>query len=187
MKRSPGWKSSSGNVDEVTRVFIGMGSNLGDRAGALRAALSGMARCEGIDLDAVSSVYETDPVDVGGGPFLNAVAVIRTTLPPLSLLAALNAIEDSLGRKRTGGEPTPRDIDLDILLYGNRTVHDGSLTIPHPRMTSRRFVMEPLAELVPELTIPGEDKPAHRINEDLRHRYPDRRIENMGRLLSVEP
>lgn len=137
------------------RVFIALGSNLGDRAAHLEAALRGLAELPGTAVVALSRVYETDPVGPPPqGPYLNAVAEIRTGLDPSSLLFALQAIEASRGRER-GRRDAARTLDLDLLVYGERRIEGPTLVVPHPRLTRRGFVLEPLRDLAPRLRIPG--------------------------------
>jgi len=135
-------------------AYIGFGSNLGDRDGYIRQALSELASTDGITLLRVSSLYETAPVGyTNQGKFLNGVAEIETSVPPHTLLALLKGIEAKLGRQhrvRWG----PREIDLDILIYGERQISTPELTIPHPEMQRRGFVLIPLAELAPNLCHP---------------------------------
>jgi 2-amino-4-hydroxy-6-hydroxymethyldihydropteridine diphosphokinase len=134
-------------------VFLGLGSNLGDREAQLRRALAGLAR-RGMELGPRSSLYETEPV--GGPPqgwFLNAVARGETELSPEALLAACLEVEAEQGRVRAERNG-PRSIDVDILLYGDRVIDAPGLRIPHPRLQERRFVLEPLAELAPALRHP---------------------------------
>lgn len=137
-------------------VFLGLGSNLGDRSRALRTALD---RLHGPDLRIrrVSSVYETEPLDcTPQGWFLNAVAQAETRLFPVQLLQRLLRIEAEMGRKRTRARlHSPRVIDLDLLFYGHWVIDIPTLTVPHPRLHLRRFVLEPLAELAPEWRHPG--------------------------------
>jgi len=139
----------------VTRAFVGLGANLGDREGTIAEAVRLLAGREGIRLVAVSSLRETDPVGVVDQPrFLNGAALVETDLGPRELLDALLAVERELGRvrdRRWG----PRTIDLDLLVYGDLELDGTGLTVPHPRLHERRFALEPLAELDPELTIPG--------------------------------
>ena len=134
-------------------VYLSLGSNLGDRRGALEAAI---ARLEGPDfrIRRVSSIYETEPLDLRDQPwFLNLVLEAETELFPKQLLARVRKVELELGRKRLRAKG-PRSIDIDILLYGEVVMDSTELTIPHPRLTERRFVLEPLAELVPQLRHP---------------------------------
>jgi 2-amino-4-hydroxy-6-hydroxymethyldihydropteridine diphosphokinase len=137
-------------------VFVGIGSNLGDREAYVRKALELLAEEPGIELKEVSEIRETDPVGVVDQPrFLNAAARVSTDLAPRALLERLLAIEHSLGRVRTAERYGPRTIDLDLLLYGDRVIDEPGLSVPHPRLAERRFVLEPLAELDPALVVPG--------------------------------
>ncbi len=134
----------------MTHAYIGLGSNLGDRESLIRRAaeLIGAAR--------LSEVRETEPWGYEKQPrFLNAVAEIETELAPRRLLDHLLDIERRLGRERVGPKWGPRTIDLDLLLYGDETVDEPGLVVPHPRLLEREFVLEPLADLVPWLKIPG--------------------------------
>jgi 2-amino-4-hydroxy-6-hydroxymethyldihydropteridine diphosphokinase len=134
----------------VTRAYVGVGANLGDREAAIRAAIAALP-----DVVAVSSLRETDPVGVVDQPrFLNGAVAIETTLSPRELLETLLAVERDLGRER-GERWGPRTIDLDLLLYGDEEVDEPGLTVPHPRLHERRFALEPLAELDPALVVPG--------------------------------
>ena len=140
----------------MPRAYVGLGSNLGDREGALRAALAALDATEGIEVVAVSTFRETDPVDYLDQPrFLNAAAALDTTLAPRELLDALLEVERSLGRTREGPRFGPRTIDLDLLLYGDESFDEPGLTVPHPRLHVRAFALEPLAELDPALVVPG--------------------------------
>ncbi len=139
----------------MVRAYIGLGGNLGDRQRYLERALALLDAEDGIDVVAVSRVRETEPVGyLDQPPFLNSVAAVQTTLSPRAFLERLLAVERSLGRKRTGPRFGPRTVDLDLLLYGDVTVDEPSLRIPHPRLTERRFVLEPLAEIAPDLALP---------------------------------
>jgi 2-amino-4-hydroxy-6-hydroxymethyldihydropteridine diphosphokinase len=134
-------------------AYIGLGANLGDREENLRAALE---RLRGLGPIRVSSFRETVPVGVIDQPsFLNAAAELETDLPPRELLVRLLEIERDLGRERA--EETrwgPRPIDLDLLVYGDETIDEVGLTVPHPRLAERRFALEPLHDLAPDLTLP---------------------------------
>jgi 2-amino-4-hydroxy-6-hydroxymethyldihydropteridine diphosphokinase len=126
---------------------------MGDRARNLEQAIGEM-RAAGVEVKRVSSVYDTEPVGVRNQPwFLNVVVEAETELFPLQLLRRLQEIEIRLGRRRAGGQE-PRTIDIDILLYGGFRIERHDLTVPHPRMTERRFVLEPLHELAPDLRHP---------------------------------
>ena len=138
-----------------TSAFVGLGANLGDPRGQLEAALAALALLPGVELLAISSAYESDPVGpvADQPPFLNAVASIATELEPASLLASLHEIENGLGRVRTV-RFGPRTCDLDLLLYGDVVSDDPGLLLPHPRLAERRFVLDPLIELAPGLVLP---------------------------------
>jgi len=126
---------------------------MGDRAGNLEQAIGEM-RAAGVEVKRVSSVYDTEPVGVRNQPwFLNAVVEAETELFPVQLLRRLQEIEIRRGRRRLGGQG-PRTIDIDILLYGDFRIHRHDLTVPHPRLAERRFVLEPLHELAPDLRHP---------------------------------
>ncbi len=132
-------------------VFIGLGSNLGDREDNLKKAIEYISGHPDIDVDKISSFIETAPV--GGPPqgdYLNAVVKIKTSLPPMELLQVLQDVERKLGRTRTV-RFGPRTIDLDILLYGKESINTPELKVPHPRMWEREFVLRPLLEIAPEL------------------------------------
>jgi 2-amino-4-hydroxy-6-hydroxymethyldihydropteridine diphosphokinase len=134
-------------------VYIALGSNLGDRAGYLRAALDRLRAT--VRVTAVSPVYETDPVGYAAqGPFLNAVVAGTTTSAPRELLRILQAIEQASGRVRSFPN-APRTLDLDLLGYGSLVLDTPDLTVPHPRLRERAFVLAPLADIAPELVLPG--------------------------------
>ncbi len=134
-------------------VYLSLGSNLGDRELNLREAIRMLGEA-GVRVLRVSSLYETDPVDVRDQPcFLNLVLEAETELFPKQLLARTGKIESQLGRKR-GRPKGPRTLDIDILMYGASVIESAELTVPHPRMAERRFVLEPLAELAPDLRHP---------------------------------
>jgi 2-amino-4-hydroxy-6-hydroxymethyldihydropteridine diphosphokinase len=136
-------------------AYVGIGSNLGDREAHLRRAIELLSAEEGIEVTAVSEIRETEPVGpVAQGPFLNGAARVETDLAPRELLERLLGIEERMGRVRRE-RFGPRTIDLDLLVYGEETVDEPGLTVPHPRLAERRFALEPLEELDPGLTIPG--------------------------------
>jgi 2-amino-4-hydroxy-6-hydroxymethyldihydropteridine diphosphokinase len=138
----------------VTKAFIGLGANLGDREATIRAALAVLGDEDGIEVVAVSTLRETEPVDVGPQPlFLNGAAQLETSLSARELLDRLLATEQGFGRVRVPGEHGPRTLDLDLLLYGTARIDEPGLTVPHPRLHERAFVLEPLAELGAE--VPG--------------------------------
>ena len=135
----------------MTLAYVGLGSNLGDRETNIRdaAGLVGATR--------LSAIVETEPWGYRDQPlFLNAVAELDTDLGPRPLLGRLLEVEQQLGRVRTGPRYGPRTIDLDLLLFGDVRLAEPGLEIPHPRLHERLFVLEPLAELVPDLKIPGK-------------------------------
>jgi 2-amino-4-hydroxy-6-hydroxymethyldihydropteridine diphosphokinase len=140
----------------VTRVYVGLGANLGNRERTLREAVDALGAEEGIEVVAVSKLRDTEPVGVGEQPrFLNGVVSLETTLGARDLLDRLLEIEQRFGRVRVPGEHAPRTLDLDLLLYGDEELDEPGLTVPHPRLHDRRFVLEPLAELAPGLVVPG--------------------------------
>jgi 2-amino-4-hydroxy-6-hydroxymethyldihydropteridine diphosphokinase len=136
----------------VTRAFVGLGANLGDRDGSIRHA------AELIDARRLSTVRETEPWGYADQPrFLNAAAELETHLEPRALLDRLFEVERELGRVRGAGPRYgPRAIDLDLLLYGDEEIDEPGLTVPHPRLHEREFALEPLAELDPTLVVPGK-------------------------------
>jgi 2-amino-4-hydroxy-6-hydroxymethyldihydropteridine diphosphokinase len=141
----------------MIRAYVGLGVNLGEREEMLRLALERLAAEPSIELVASSTLRETEPEDLLDQPlFLNGAAVVETDLSPRQLLARLQLIECELGRRRAGPRFGPRVIDLDLLLYGSLTVSEPEIEIPHPRLHLRRFALEPLAELDPELEVPGK-------------------------------
>ena len=141
----------------MARAFVGIGSNLGDSRALVEAALELLHAEEGLEVVAVSTLRETDPVGYRDQPrFLNGAAEVETELGPRELLARLLTIERQLGRVRDEGSRFgPRTIDLDLLLYGQETVDEPGVEVPHPRLHERRFALEPLAELDPALEVPG--------------------------------
>lgn len=139
----------------ASRAYIGLGSNIGDAAARLSAALADMSRMPDTLLGARSSFYRSAPLEYVAQPdFVNAVVRIETSLTPAALLDALLSIELAHGRTRTF-PGAPRTIDLDLLLYGSQCIATERLTVPHPRMHQRAFVLQPLLEIDPEALIPG--------------------------------
>jgi 2-amino-4-hydroxy-6-hydroxymethyldihydropteridine diphosphokinase len=148
-------------------VYLGLGSNLGDREAMLQAAV-GALELPRLHINRVSPIYETEPMDVPGQHwFLNLVAEAGTDLFPLQLLRHTSKIEAQLGRRRTTPKG-PRSIDIDILLYGNAVVRTAALEIPHPRFRARRFVLAPLADLAPDLCDPVTRKSVRQLLAELR-------------------
>ena len=139
----------------MTTGYLGLGSNVGDRLGHLRAAVEALGE-HGVEVDARSSVYETEPVgEILDQPdFLNAAVRIATELEPEALLDACKAIEVERGRMFAGPRHGPRPLDVDLLLLGELVLESERLTLPHPQVTSRRFVLVPLLELEPSLALP---------------------------------
>jgi 2-amino-4-hydroxy-6-hydroxymethyldihydropteridine diphosphokinase len=143
----------------ATLAYLGLGSNLAHPRRQLARAVRAIEQLPGVQEVAVSPSYASAPIgcDVVQPDYVNAVAVVRTTLPPRALLAALHAIERRQHRRRAS-EPrrnAPRTLDLDLLLYGRRRIRLPALTVPHPRMHERAFVLRPLVDLSPAATIPG--------------------------------
>ncbi|GIZ53227.1 2-amino-4-hydroxy-6-hydroxymethyldihydropteridine diphosphokinase [Noviherbaspirillum aridicola] len=143
----------------TTACYIGIGANLGDAQESVRLAVARLDKLPDTRLDACSSLFRTAPVDAGGDDYVNAVARIRTALEPPALLQALHDIEHEFGRERSFRN-APRTLDLDLLLYGARVLDLPDLTVPHPRMHERAFVLIPLLQLDPFIDIPGRG-PAH--------------------------
>lgn len=176
-------------------VFIALGSNLGDREAHLEGAVAALGACAGIELLASSRVYETAPVGAPPqGLYLNAVLQLRTTLSPRDLLTRQLEIEASAGRER--GEPdSPRTLDLDLLFFGARIVDEPGLVVPHPRLTERAFVLEPLCDLAPQLMHPILGLPIRELARRVRDPEAVKRFDGLsltptsptGRSTSIEP
>ena len=154
---------------------IGLGANLGDARATLDAAIQALESLPESTLRAVSSIYRSAPVDSSGPDYLNAVALLDTRLAPQALLAELQRIELAHGRERPYYN-APRTLDLDLLFYGDQRVDVPGLTVPHPRLHERAFVLRPLAELVPGLTIPG-----HGAVAELLVAVADQRVDKLAR------
>ena len=136
-------------------MYVALGSNLGDRDRQLAAALVALSATDGVEVVAVSPVYETDPVGPPPqGAYLNAAVRLRTVLTPSALLGRLLEIETAQGRSRGPTRDTPRTLDLDLLFYGDQIRLDPDLEIPHPRLADRPFVLEPLCDLAPDFVHP---------------------------------
>ena len=149
-------------------AFVALGANLGDAPATLRWALVAIAALNGTRLVQSSSLYRTAPIDSSGPDYINAVAEVATTLHAPALLAALQQIELAGGRERPYRN-APRTLDLDILLYGDASIHSTHLQVPHPRMGERAFVLVPLAEIAPD-----------RVSQAQRSAVADQRIERFG-------
>jgi 2-amino-4-hydroxy-6-hydroxymethyldihydropteridine diphosphokinase len=136
------------------RAFVGVGANLGDALATARAALQALGRLPDTQLVACSSLYRSAPVEASGPDFINAAAELLTTLPALALLHRLQAIEQEFGRLRSVRN-APRTLDLDLLAYGDVVLSGDELTLPHPRAHLRAFVLRPLSEIDPRISLPG--------------------------------
>lgn len=192
-------------IEKPVEAYIGVGANLGDRESAILEAVGKLSRLTkpaecagasgqpelpipqwaGVDFSSdLSSVFESTPV--GGPPgqsdFLNLVIRIRTVFPPGWLLAELRGIERAMGRA-PGVRWGPRRMDLDLLLYGDRVVEEPGLSVPHPRIAERRFVLEPLAELAPDLPLPGLGRSVGDLCREARTRLAGQRVARLGRLV----
>ena len=142
----------------MTRAYVGLGANLGSREETLGRAVELIGQAPGVDVVAVSELRETDPVGVLEQPrFLNGAVALETTLTARELLDLLLDVERELGRVRAE-RWGPRVLDLDLLLYGDETLDERGLRVPHPRLHERRFALEPLAELDPDLAIPARGR-----------------------------
>lgn len=144
----------------MPRAFVALGSNLGDREAAIRGALAELGSEPGVEVAAVSTLVDTDPVGFLDQPrFLNGVAAVETELSAQDLLAVLLDVERRFGRVRDGvPSQGPRTLDLDLVLYGDAEIDEPGLTVPHPRLHERAFVLDPLAEIAPGLEVPGKGK-----------------------------
>jgi 2-amino-4-hydroxy-6-hydroxymethyldihydropteridine diphosphokinase len=147
------------NENSVT-AYIGIGANLGDARTSVTLAIERLAQLPGSRPLQHSSLYRSAPFEADGGDYINAVAAISTTLAPLQLLAELQAIEQAFGRERPYFH-APRTLDLDLLLYGDQRIETPTLTVPHPGLTLRAFVLLPLLEIAPMLTIPALGPAGH--------------------------
>jgi 2-amino-4-hydroxy-6-hydroxymethyldihydropteridine diphosphokinase len=153
-------------------AYVGLGSNLGDRRGLIREALKRLGRIDGVRVLKRSRIIETDPVGRTEQPrFLNAVAELETNLAPEPLLRRLRDVERALGRVRKQ-RWAPRTIDLDLLLWDDRSMATPRLTLPHPRLAERRFVLAPLAELCPGRRVPGTGRTVRGLLRDVEGRAP---------------
>ena len=163
-------------MTEPATVAIGIGSNMGDRQAYCEEAVRLISNFSKTSLLAVSSLYETAPLEmIDQDGFINCVAAVRTALSPRELLRACQEVEQFLGRKRSV-RFGPRTIDLDILFYGGQIIHETDLTIPHSRAHERRFVLEPLAEIAPALEHPVLRKTVLQILQGMRTHQEVRRL-----------
>lgn len=141
-------------MDRMEKIYLGIGTNLGDRLGHIRRAIHQLEKIGEFEITTLSSIYETEPIGYLNQPnFLNLVCEGRTTLTPTQLLSKTQSIEQGLKRVRTF-RWGPRTIDIDILLFGNRVIEQPDLIVPHPRMLERAFVMVPLAEIAHHVRVP---------------------------------
>ena len=138
-------------------AYIGLGSNEGERISFILEAVERVGSLPGIRVLALSSLFETAPVGMGGGLFINAVMAAAARTGPRRLFDGLMETEAAMGRKREGPGPAARNIDLDLLLYGDLVIREKDLVVPHPGILDRRFVLEPLAQIAPGLRIPLDD------------------------------
>lgn len=153
----------------TSTAFVSLGSNLGDREAHLRRGLDALRATRGIERVEASRIYETDPVGPPPqGPYLNAVAKLETELSPRALLERLLAIEAEEGRTRRGARNEARTLDLDLLLFADRCIDEEGLTVPHPRLRERGFVLEPLCELAPQHAHPGSGETIAELAERVR-------------------
>ncbi|MGW8394764.1 2-amino-4-hydroxy-6-hydroxymethyldihydropteridine diphosphokinase [Pseudoduganella sp. HUAS MS19] len=135
-------------------AFVGIGANLGDARANVLDAVERLRKLPGVSLEAVSSLYRTAPIDSSGDDYINAVVRLGTDLAAQALLMGLFDIEQAHGRERPYFN-APRTLDLDLLLYGDERISTATLTVPHPRMHQRAFVLMPLLELAPDVVLPG--------------------------------
>ncbi len=152
-------------------AILSLGSNLGDRLDTLSQARTALSRLPETRLTAYSRLYATEPVTEPGtppgGPYLNAIVILSTRLDPFTLAEQMHALEAQLGRQRTSLRYAPRTVDIDLISFGALQLHTATLQLPHPRAHLRRFVCAPLAELRPELILPGQPHSIRTILESL--------------------
>lgn len=163
-------------------AYVGLGSNEGDRVRLIAEAVRKVENLPGVRVLALSSLFETAPIQVRGGFFINAVMAVATEMEPHRLLKDLMRTETEMGRKREGSGPDPRNIDLDLLLYGDLVIREKALVIPHPGILERRFVLEPLAEIAPNLRIPLADGTFSEPVSTLKERCREQKVAKIGRL-----
>ncbi|MDO5531750.1 2-amino-4-hydroxy-6-hydroxymethyldihydropteridine diphosphokinase [Sutterella sp.] len=164
---------------EARRAWLSLGANLGDPVAMLREAVRRIQATEGVTLVAESSLWRTSPVDSFGPEYVNAALALETVLKPMELLAAMQAIENDCGRVRPAGvHNAPRTLDIDILAFEGVTIGDPRLTLPHPRMNERLFVLVPLSEIEPGWKSPA-GVPVRELIETVREKDPTQRIERI--------
>lgn len=170
-------------MSTAVTAFIALGANLGDPVTTLRSALRALDAAAGVRVSAVSSLYDTSPVDSSGSDYVNAVARVETGLTAPALLGVLQRIENDYGRVRPAGvHNAPRTLDLDMLTYGSLTSSDPQLILPHPRMLQRLFVLVPLAEIEPGWTTP-DGEPVSAVIERVKRDDPSQKIQILERLI----
>ena len=149
--------SLTGEMHPIRRVVLGLGSNLGERLGSLQGAVNALADTPDFFVTGVSPVYETEPVDApeGSRPYLNAVLLADTTLPAARLMERALAIEDAFDRQRSDVKNSPRTLDIDLIVVGDKVSDTDELRLPHPRAAERAFVLKPWHDLEPDAEIPG--------------------------------
>ena len=158
-------KPPSATVAAPVTAYIGLGSNLGDGIGHVKRAIKQLSELPMSTLDLQSSLFRSTPIDATGDDFVNAVVRLQTRLPATDLLRELQQIENDFGRERPYVN-APRTMDLDILLYGEQRITSNTLSVPHPRLTQRAFVLIPLLQIDPFISIPGLG-PAHAFVPDV--------------------
>jgi len=160
--------------DQPSSILVALGSNLGDRLASLRAAVVAVHQLPCTQVLSVAPLYETDPVDCPpeSQAFYNSVMELQTSLALPSLLRELRGIEITLGRPSEHGHHAPRTVDLDILCAGQTVVNTEELGVPHPRMHLRRFVLQPAADLQPDLMLPGQNKSIAMLLHELNNNEP---------------
>ncbi len=163
----------------LTVIYLGLGTNLGVREKNLAEVVNRISRVDGLVLNRVSRIYETSPVEALGQDYYNAVAMAQTTLSPAELLTAAKKIEKGMGRIDSSKRGEPRIIDIDILLYGEEVIESPELTLPHPGMKKRLFVLVPLAELTPELVMPGETMTVNELAKEMLSTHGDQLIKSL--------
>jgi len=147
----------TGEMRPIRRAVLSFGSNLGDRLANLQGGLSALADTPDVWVQAVSPVYETEPVDSpeDAGQFLNAVVVVDTAVPAQLMLERALVIEEAFGRERSNVTNEPRTLDIDVIVVGDKIVESPELTLPHPRVAARAFVLKPWSDIEPSAIVPG--------------------------------
>jgi len=167
-------------VESRTVVYLGLGTNLGVREENLAEVATRISSIDGLVLNRISRIYETSPVDAEGQDYYNAVAMAQTTLSPAELLSTVKRIERDMGRIDSSKRGEPRVIDIDILLYGEEIIESPELTLPHPAIKKRLFVLVPMTDLTPDLVIPGETRTVDELAKEVSSTRGDQKIKNLG-------